>query len=42
MEDERIIELFFERSEEAVKELDMKYGKICRSPFLYAKNEPSL
>lgn len=29
MEDERIIELFFERSELAIKELDNKYGKIC-------------
>lgn len=26
MEDERIIELFFERSELAIKELDNKYG----------------
>ena len=31
MEDEKIIELFFERSEQAIRELDMKYGKICRS-----------
>lgn len=28
--DERIIELFFQRSEEAIKELDAKYGKVCR------------
>ncbi len=28
--DERIIELFFQRSEEAIKELDAKYGNICR------------
>lgn len=27
MNDERIIELFFERSEQAIKELDNKYGK---------------
>lgn len=29
MSDEEIIELFFERSEEAIKELETKYGKIC-------------
>lgn len=29
MEDEKIIELFFERSEQALKELDIKYGKVC-------------
>ena len=28
--DEKIIELFFERSEEAIQELDRKYGAICR------------
>lgn len=31
MEDEKIIELFFERSEQAIKELDLKYGKVCHS-----------
>ena len=31
MNDERIIELFFERSEQAIKELDSKYGKIFHS-----------
>ena len=31
MNDERIIELFFERSEQAIMELDGKYGKIFRS-----------
>ena len=31
MEDERIIELFFERSESAVGELDGKYGALCRA-----------
>ncbi len=31
MEDEKIIELFFERSEQGIRELDMKYGKICRN-----------
>lgn len=30
MDDEKIIELFFERSEQAIRELDIKYGKICR------------
>lgn len=29
MNDERIIELFFERSEQAIKELDKKYGRVC-------------
>ncbi len=29
MEDEQIIELFFARSEQAISELDGKYGKLC-------------
>ena len=29
MEDEKIIELFFARSEQAIRELDQKYGKVC-------------
>ena len=29
MNDERIIELFFERSEQAIRELDKKYGQVC-------------
>ena len=29
-DDESIIELFFERSEQAIQELDIKYGKACR------------
>ena len=29
MNDERIIELFLERSEEAIKELHEKYGRLC-------------
>lgn len=29
MNDEKIIELFFARSELAIKELDSKYGKVC-------------
>ena len=29
MEDKEIIELFFERSEQAIRELDTKYGRIC-------------
>ena len=28
IEDEKIIELFFHRSEEAIRELDIKYGKV--------------
>lgn len=31
MEDLRIIELYFERDERAIKETDAKYGKLCRS-----------
>lgn len=30
MEDEQIIELFFARSEQAIRELDQKHGKTCR------------
>ncbi len=29
--DEKIIEMFFERSEQAIRELNNKYGKICHS-----------
>lgn len=29
IEDEKIIELFFERSEQAIRELDIKYGRLC-------------
>lgn len=29
MEDEKIIKLFFSRSEDAIKALDEKYGKLC-------------
>lgn len=31
MDDEKIIELFFERSEQGIKELDDKYGVICHN-----------
>ena len=31
MDDEKIIELFFERSEQAIKELDSKYSKVFHS-----------
>ena len=31
MEDDKIIELFYERSEQAVVELSKKYGKLCTS-----------
>ena len=30
MDDQKIIDLFFERSEQAVKQLDQKYGEYCR------------
>ena len=29
MEDERIIDLFFERQEQAIRELEARYGKLC-------------
>ena len=31
IDDEKIIEMFFERSEQAIRELDNKYGKICHN-----------
>lgn len=31
MEDNRIIELYFERSEEAITQTALKYGRLCRS-----------
>lgn len=31
MDDKAIIELFFARSEQAIRELDDKYGKVCHS-----------
>ena len=30
IEDEKIVGLFFARSEQAIQELDIKYGKVCR------------
>lgn len=31
IDDEKIIEMFFERSEQGIQELDNKYGKICHN-----------
>ena len=31
IDDEKIIEMFFERSEQGIRELDIKYGAICRN-----------
>lgn len=31
MDDSTIIELFFDRSEQAIRELDSKYGKVCHN-----------
>lgn len=31
IDDKKIIDLFFERSEQGIRELDNKYGKICRN-----------
>lgn len=30
MEDEEIIDLFYRRSEQAIQELDHKYGNVCK------------
>ena len=38
MEDSKIIELFFDRSEEAITELSKKYGQVCKSVILLLKN----
>lgn len=41
MDDEKIIGLFFERSEQAIKELDSKYGKLCHKlSFNILNNRP--
>lgn len=31
MDDPKIIELYFERDEQAIRETDAKYGRLCRS-----------
>ncbi len=31
IEDEKIVEMFFKRSEQGIRELDKKYGKICHN-----------
>ena len=31
IDDEKIIEMFFERSEQGMRELDIKYGKVCHN-----------
>lgn len=31
IDDEKIIELFFKRDQQAIRELDIKYGKICHN-----------
>ena len=40
MDDSAIIELFFARSEQAIRELDDKYGKVCYS-LSYNIQQPS-
>ena len=39
MEDERIVALFFERSELAIRALDDKYGALCRAVALEELDE---
>lgn len=39
MEDKEIIDLFFARSETALRELDLKYGRICRSLSFHVLND---
>ena len=31
IDDEKIIDLFFERSEQGIRELDNKYGAVCHN-----------
>lgn len=31
IDDEKIIGMFFERSEQGIRELDIKYGKVCHN-----------
>ena len=31
IDDEKIIEMFFGRSEQGIRELDIKYGKVCHN-----------
>ena len=31
IDDEKIIEMFFERSEQGIREMDIKYGKVCHN-----------
>ena len=31
IDDEKIIEMFFERSEQGIRELDIKYGTVCHN-----------
>jgi len=31
IDDDKIVEMFFERSEQGIRELDIKYGKICHN-----------
>ena len=31
IDDEKIIEMFFELSEQGIRELDIKYGKVCHN-----------
>ena len=40
MDDKRIIEMFFQRKESAVKEISVKYGRLCRKiAFEILRNE---
>ena len=37
IDDEKIIEMFFERSEQGMRELDIKYGKVCQAFLPYRR-----
>lgn len=37
--DEKIIEMFFERSKQAIRELDDKYKKICHALSQYRRGQ---
>ena len=40
IDDKKIIELYFERNEQAIKETDIKYGKLCHKIAYNILNKP--
>lgn len=39
MDDERIIELFFQRDQQGIRELDTKYGPVCHNLSYHLVND---